>query len=80
MQTYVVKFKSFKSVIRPSALEKIPKINKHRGTFIPDSRVLEKRLNPRLWMSLPLDRLAIPEPPCTPRTAVLRRQTKKKEV
>ena len=25
---------------------------------------LEKRLNPRLWMSLPLDRLAIPEPPC----------------
>ena len=32
MQAYAVKFKSFKSVIRP-------KIIKRRGTFIPDSRV-----------------------------------------
>ena len=39
MQTYVVKFKSFKSVIRLQPLEKIPKVNKGRAMFIPDSRV-----------------------------------------
>ena len=39
MQIYVIRFKSFKSVIRPKPLEKIPKINQHRGTFISDSRV-----------------------------------------
>ena len=40
--TYVVKLKSFKSVIRPQPLEKIPKIIKRRGMFIPDSRVGKK--------------------------------------
>ena len=43
MQTYVVKFKSFKSGIRLYPLEKIPKINKRRGTFIPDSWVCVRK-------------------------------------
>ena len=43
MQTYVVKIKSFKSVIKLSPLEKIPKNNKRRGMFIPDSRVEENK-------------------------------------
>ena len=45
MQTYAVKFKSFKSVIRPKPLEKNPKINKRRAMFIPDSRVVFCRNN-----------------------------------
>ena len=40
MQTYIVNLKSFKSVIRLYPLEKIPKINKRMGTFIPNSRVV----------------------------------------
>ena len=39
MQTYVVKFKSFKSVIKPQPLEKIPKNDNRMAMFIPDSRV-----------------------------------------
>ena len=42
MQTYVVKFKSFKSVIRQCSLEIFSKINKRGGMFIPDSRVTTK--------------------------------------
>ena len=37
METYVGKFKSFKP------LEKNPKINECKGTFIPDSRVNPQR-------------------------------------
>ena len=39
MQTYVVKSKSFLVRDKIVAPGKIPKINKHRGMFIPDSRV-----------------------------------------
>ena len=49
MQTYVVKFKSFKSVIRQCSLEIFSKINKRGGMFIPDSRLYVcKRKNPIL--------------------------------
>ena len=45
MQTYVVKFKSYKS------LEKIPKTNKRRGMFIPDFGIRRKTLQ-KTWNSL----------------------------
>ena len=44
MQTYVSKFKFFKSIIRSQPLEKITKINECGGMFIPDSRVLALKI------------------------------------
>ena len=38
MQTYVVKFKSFKVPNKTVAPGKFPKINKRRSIFIPDSK------------------------------------------
>ena len=43
MQIYVVKFKSFKSVIRLYPLEQISKIRKSRVMFIQDSKVVYDR-------------------------------------
>ena len=50
MQTYVIKFKSFKSVIRPYPPEKIPKINKRKGMFIPNPRVYANMAQRFPWL------------------------------
>ena len=42
----------FKSLIRPQPLENIPKFDKRRGMFIPDSRVGDRRqMMPHVYLS-----------------------------